>query len=311
MSRRLPPLVALRAFEAVARLGGTRRAGEDLNVSHTVISRHLQNLEAWAGVRLIEREGRGIVLTAEGRRYHERIASAFDMIAAATEDLSPRGGAGEMRIFCAPGLAVRWLARRLAALEAALPGVEIILQPTDRSPDFAKGEADAEIAFNPRPVAGATETVLAEPRFFPVASPTFVSRRGPFLHPRDIAAAPLIHEESREQWHLWLDRAGLDPVPPLHGPRLWHADAAIEAALQGQGIALGNILLVGDDLAAGRLVEVMATDIRFGAYVLRTPAAARDSRNVARLGRWLSLALEETLIGEVSGGLTAPPPPSS
>ncbi|WP_165837694.1 LysR substrate-binding domain-containing protein [Zavarzinia aquatilis] len=301
MSRRLPPLVALRAFEAVARLGGTRRAGEDLNVSHTVISRHLQNLEAWAGVRLIEREGRGIVLTNEGRRYFERISGAFDLIADATEELSPRGSAGEMRIFCAPGLAVRWLARRLAALEAALPGVDIILQPTDRSPDFAKGEADAEIAFNPKPGPGIVATPLVEPRFFPVASPTFVARRGPFVHPRDIAGAPLIHEESREQWSQWLMRAGLDPVPPLHGPRLWHADAAIEAALQGQGIALGNILLVGDHLAAGRLVEVLTTDIRFGSYVLRTPATQRDGRNVARLGRWLVLALRETLAEEGAG----------
>lgn len=307
MSRRLPPLVALRAFEAVARLGGTRRAGEDLNVSHTVISRHLQNLEAWAGVRLIERDGRGLVLTAEGRRYHEKIARAFDEIALATEELSPRGGAGEMRICCVPGLAVRWLTRRLPGLEEALPGVEIILQPTDRVPDFTRGEADADISYNPRPVPGVVVGELAVPRFFPVASPTFVARRGPFRHPGDIAAAPLIHEESREQWHQWLTLAGLDPVPALHGPRLWHADAAVEAALQGQGIALANVLLVGDDLAAGRLVEVMATDIRLGAYCLRYPATARDSRNISRLARWLTVALAASLETDAGGASAVEP----
>jgi DNA-binding transcriptional LysR family regulator len=288
LSRRLPPLVALRAFEAVARLGGTRRAGDDLNVSHTVISRHLRNLEAWAGVRLIEREGRGIVLTAEGRRYYERIAKGFDVIAEATEELSPSGGGGEMRIVCVPGLAVRWLTRRLASLEAALPGVEIILQPTDRSPDFAKGEADAEIGFNLRALPGLTQVELLRPRFFPVASPVFVARRGPFDRPADLAVAPLIHEESREQWRLWLAQAGLDPVPPLHGARLWHADAAIEAALQGQGVALANALLVGDDLASGRLVEVLSTEVTLGSYSLLAPAAAWDSRNLVRLRRWLA-----------------------
>ncbi len=297
MSRRLPPLTALRAFEAVARLGGTRRAGEDLNVSHTVVSRHLQNLEAWAGVRLIERDGRGIALTAEGRRYFERITKGFDLIAAATEELSPRGGSGEMRIVCVPGLAVRWLTRRLADLEAALPGIDIVLQPTDRSPDFAKGEADAEIGFNLKPQPGLTLVELAAPRFFPVASPVFVARRGPFAGPGDVAAAPLIHEESREQWRQWLAAAGLDPVPPLHGPRLWHADAAIEAALQGQGVALANRLLVGDDLAAGRLVEVLETDIALGAYGLRGPAAGWDGRSMVRLRNWLGSALADTVSG--------------
>ncbi|PWR18005.1 LysR substrate-binding domain-containing protein [Zavarzinia compransoris] len=298
MSRRLPPLVALRAFEAVARLGGTRRAGDDLNVSHTVISRHLRNLEDWAGVRLTERDGRGIALTPEGRRYFEAIAQGFDLIAAATEELSPKGGAGEMRIFCVPGLAVRWLTRRLSALEAALPGVEIVLQPTDRSPDFARGEADAEIGFNLRGQPGTTLAALLAPRFFPVASPTFVARRGPFAGPADMAAAPLIHEESREQWRQWLALAGLDPVPALHGPRLWHADAAVEAALQGQGIALANALLVGDDLAAGRLVEVLETDISLGTYALRAPQASWGDRNTARLRHWLAAAMA----GNAAGG---------
>ncbi|MCF4166420.1 LysR substrate-binding domain-containing protein [Zavarzinia compransoris] len=291
MSRRLPPLVALRAFEAVARLGGTRRAGEDLNVSHTVISRHLANLESWAGVRLVARDGRGLVLTPEGRRYHERIARALDLIAEATEELSPRGGAGEMRIFCVPGLAVRWLARRLSGLEAALPGVDIALQPADRSPDFRAGEADAEIAFDPAPAPGVAQCDLLAPRFFPVASPLFVERRGPFRAAADIAAAPLIHEDSREQWRRWLALAGLDAVPPLHGPRLWHADAAIEAALQGQGIALANSLLVGDDIAAGRLVEVLDSDIRLGTYRLRAPAALWETRDLTRLRRWLTVAV--------------------
>lgn len=293
MSRRLPPLVALRAFEAVARLGGTRRAGDDLNVSHTVISRHLRNLEDWAGVRLIERAGRGIALTAEGQRYFEAISRGFDVIAQATEELSPRASAGEMRIFCVPGLAVRWLTRRLSDLEAALPGVDIVLQPTDRSPDFAKGEADAEIGFNLKAQKGTTTAELLSPRFFPVASPTFVARRGPFTRPADIATAPLIHEESREQWRHWLGLAGLEAVPPLHGPRLWHADAAVEAALQGQGIALANVLLVGDDLAAGRLVEVLETDIRLGTYALRAPNAQWGDRNTRRLRDWLLAGLGE------------------
>src|ERR1700754_1064897 len=119
-SSRLPPLVALRAFDAVGRRQSIRMAGDELAVSHTVVSRHLRNLEDWLGVKLIEARGRGVVLTAEGTRYHEKIGRAFEAIARATADLRP-AAQRKLIIWCFPGLANRRLLVHLPELEALLP----------------------------------------------------------------------------------------------------------------------------------------------------------------------------------------------
>lgn len=295
MKRILPPLSALRAFEAVVRLGSLRKAAEELGIDHSAVSRHLRNLEAALGLRLVESDGRGSRPTAEGRAYAEQAALAFDVIAQATAALRPAGSRGDLRIWCVPGLAVRWLMPRLAALERLIPDREIVLRPTDQAPDLLRGEADAEIRFGVRAAPGVRGEDLVVPRFFPVASPAFLSDRPPVATAADVARLPLIHEDTREQWRGWLRRAGLDPVPPLDGPRLWYANVAIEAALMGQGAALVNRLQVAPELADGRLVELLSTDIRIGAYVFQASAERWNEPALGRLRRWLAA---ETAAGE-------------
>lgn len=291
MRRDLPPLTALRAFEAVARLGSVRKAAEELGVDHSAVSRHVRNLEAAVGVRLLAAGARGTVPTAEGRAFAEQAGLAFDIIAAATAALSPSGVRGELSIWCAPGLAVRWLMPRLKELERLLPGREIVLRPTDQAPDLARGEADVEIRFGARPAAGIKGEDLVAPRFFPVASPAFLAARAPVADAAGLARLPLVHEDSREQWRRWLAAAGLDPVPPLEGPRLWYANVAIEAVLLGQGVALVNRLQVAPELADSRLVELLHTDIRIGAYVFQAGAERWNDPALVKLRRWLKAEL--------------------
>ncbi len=291
MTRALPPLTALRAFEAVARLGSVRKAAEELGVDHSAVSRHVRNLEAAVGVRLLAPGARGTEPTAEGRAFAEQAGLAFDVIAAATAALRPAGSRGELSIWCAPGLAVRWLMPRLKEVERLLPGREIVLRPTDQAPDLARGEADVEIRFGPRPAPGIKGEDLIAPRFFPVASPAFLAARAPVEAAADLATLPLVHEESREQWRRWLAAAGLDPVPPLEGPRLWYANVAIEAVLLGQGVALVNRLQVAPELADGRLVELLDTDIRIGAYVFQAGAEVWNDPVLVKLRRWLKAEL--------------------
>jgi LysR family glycine cleavage system transcriptional activator len=304
VTRQLPPLSALRAFEAVARLGSVRKAAAELQVDHSAVSRHVRNLEAFLGVRLLDSDSRGSVPTPEGRRYQEQAALAFDVIAQATEALRPARTRGELRIWCVPGLAVRWLMPRLKDLERLLPDREIVLRPTDQAPDLARGEADVEIRFNPRPGPGIRLEELAAPRFFPVASPAFLAGRPAVRTVADLAALPLVHEESREQWRTWLGLAGLDPVPPLDGPRLWYANVAIEAALMGQGVALVNRAQVGPELADGRLVELLATDVRLGAYVFQTGAERWGEAAPAKLRRWLEAELAAAVDEPVTDAVT-------
>ena len=292
--RHLPPLVALRAFEAVGSTGSVRAAAAALSVSPTVISRHLDNLEARLGVELVARKGRSIVLTEAGARFHATVAQAFDQIGAATEKLTKISRV-PLRLSCWPGLAVMRLLPRLPELEARLPGYAIHFHPTLARADLKRGDADAEIYYRagdaPVPT-GLVEFELARPRVMPVASLALVKRQAlPAEDVEVLFGLPWSHELSSDEWRDWLSKAGLAidarAEARLEGARLWHAHVAIGAAQLGQGVALANELLVGADLAEGRLIEIGHTDVRLGAYVLAMRAGAEDSEPMQALTAWL------------------------
>lgn len=288
MSRSLPPLVALRAFEAVGRLGSVGAAADELCVSHSVVSRHVANLEARLGVDLIEPRGRSVALTEAGRTYLGRVTRAFDAIARATQELKP-SRVRRLDIRCIPGLANRGLLRHLGALEERVPDTEIMLQPTLAHPDLLAGEADAEIVYGEDLVLGeglAAQLVM-RPRVFPVASPAFLDRFGGNPGIEDLERLPLIHEESTEQWERWLDATGFPPRGALKGMRLWHAHLAIEAARLGQGVALANEALAADDLASRTLVEIGQTNLRLGGYYLVASAKRWEDADIRAVREWL------------------------
>ena len=274
-----------------------RAAATALAVSPTVISRHLDNLEARLGVELVARRGRSIVLTEAGARFHAEIARAFDQIGAATEELSKPARA-PLRFSCWPGLAVMRLLPRLPELEARLPGYAIHFHPTLARADLRRGEVDAEIYYRTqdKPVpAGIVELELAHPRVMPVASPALVRRQAlPAEDLNLLFSLPWIHELSGDEWREWLGKAGL-PIDAraearLEGVRLWHAHVAIGAAQLGQGVALANELLVENELAEGRLIEIGHSDVRLGAYVLAMRAETQASEPMQALTAWLRQA---------------------
>ena len=299
---RLPPLSMVRAFEAVGRLASMRRAATDLGVCHTVVSRHVRNLEAWLGARLVEAGPRGIVLTEEGRAYHRAVAGAFDALAAATADLRPASARGLLRVWCVPGLAARWFASRLGDLQAALPGTEIVLRATTERADFARREADCEIRFGDRPEPPARAELMEHSRLFPVAAPDWIAANPPVAGLGDLESRRLIHEESRDQWRRWFERAGHHPRGDLAGPRLWYASSALDAAVAGQGVALATRLQAADDLRAGRLVELLATDVSLGDYWFAAPETRWNDPVLTRFRAWLIRSVAETHGGEPRPG---------
>ncbi|WP_213773690.1 LysR substrate-binding domain-containing protein [Bradyrhizobium sp. dw_78] len=289
---RLPSLVALRAFEAVGRTGSIRAAGDELAVSHTVVSRHIQNLQKSLGVVLVRGEGRGVTLTEAGAAFHGMISQAFDIIARATTSVRPASQSA-LNIWCIPGIANRRLLSRLPELTGPPRNWDVNLQPTLSHPDLARGEADAEIVY-----AGVIESdanLMAEPlmrpRVFPVASPSYLARYPVVGSLADLASIALIHEESTEQWERWFELAGLSDLPPLRGQRLWHAHLAIEAAWLGQGVALANDVLVGDDMRAGTLVEVVPTSVYMGTYQLVALKERWNDPAIVALRDWLRRVL--------------------
>jgi LysR family transcriptional regulator, glycine cleavage system transcriptional activator len=300
----LPPFATLRAFEAVGRLSGIRRAAQELQLDHAVVSRHLRSLEEWAGVQLIDRLPGHAVLTEEGLRYHARITAALSEIMGASVELLRRNDARRLSIWCVPGFASEWLASRLGSFQSLNPDLELELHPTDRSPDFTRYEADVDIRYieGDEPISavnitgGVRRFEIARPPVIAVASPGCAALLSSVRTPADLVHAPLLHEESPHQWRAWFAAHGVDVrTKPLPGPRLWHAHLTIEAARRGQGVALANPFLLGDDFATGRLVRLLKeTDckqpVALGAYAFSARADRWQHAAVVSFRRWLKTA---------------------
>jgi LysR family transcriptional regulator, glycine cleavage system transcriptional activator len=291
---RLPSLIALRAFEAVGRTGSVRAAGDELAVSHTVVSRHMQNLQRSLGVALVRAEGRGIALTSAGQMFHAQVTQAFDIIARAVTMIRP-AARPTLNIWCIPGIANRRLLSRLPELTGPPRNWDINLQPTLSHPDLLRGEADAEIVYaDAIDIKGPLMAeALVRPRVFPVASPAYLARHPAITNLSELAKAQLIHEESTEQWERWFALAGHAEPGPLRGQRLWHAHLAIEAARYGQGVALANEVLVGEDLRGGALVEVIPSMIYLESYQLVALRERWDDPAIIALRVWLKKVLAE------------------
>lgn len=288
MRRRLPPLLALRAFETFGRTGTVRAAADELAVSHTVVSRHIQNLELSIGIKLVQKSGRGLALTREGKRYAAQMRHALDLIADATGELWS-GSSDALHICCMAGLASRRLLARLYEIEEFLGGREIILQPISSRPDFSQGDVDAEINYleNPSFPDELRGEIFFRPRILAVASPSFKAQHPEATSVASLVELPLIHERSTRQWENWFDHAGITEPPRLRGPRLWHGHLAVEAALLGQGVALVSDLMAGELLMRGELEEMVPTNIRLGGYYFITQARRWNENSIAALRKWL------------------------
>ena len=290
----LPPFAALRAFEAVGRLGGVRMAAQALHLDHAVVSRHVRSLETWIGCKLIERQNGAQRLTSDGRRYLERLSGAIGEIAGATREVMHRDNDLRLTVWCAPGLASLWLTDRLLDFQQTNPEFDLELRPTDTPPDFTRGEADVDIRYRTAPAAPPAEGLqaveIARLPVLPVASRSCLAAIGPMLDPADLLNAPLLHEESFEQWRWWFAQHGVDAAAHLGGPRLWHAHLTVESARRGRGVALATPFLLGDDLTSGRLVRVLRRPepaLAVGAYVLTARHDRWRRPAIARFRLWL------------------------
>ena len=300
----LPPFEALRAFDAVARLGGVRRAAHALARDHAVISRHLRAIEAWTGATLIERTAAGVVLTADGARYHKQIASAMDSVARATLDLMRRGDYRRLHVQSIPGFALHWLSKRLGEFEKKYPNIDLELKPTDRGPEVLPNEADVEIQFiatyqmtTDTPAELRSVDLVTIP-IVAVASREYVAGAQQIETPADLLCHKLLHEESYDRWGNWLAAHGIDEDLDLTGPLLWHGHLTLEAARHGRGIALTNHLIAADDLDTGRLLEIGRGISSFqprtlGTYKLVARNDRWDAPLIRRFREWLRAALAD------------------
>lgn len=290
MSRPLPPLNAVRAFEAAARLGSFVAAANELHVTQPAIGRHVKALEDNLGAALFERTPRGVLLTAAGQHYFEQVSVALQMIAEASVDLRARARKPSLRLVAVPGFASRWLRPRLAAFRQLHPGVRISLEFNASFSDPAEHDADLGIGYGePEDYKGVVHS-LVRPPIFPVCAPQFLAQMQlPLRSVAELVKYPLLHEDDGAWWGQWLRACGVRAK--AHADVAYDsADQVIAMALAGEGIALCNHYLVEHELHKGLLVRPLPQACALQAYVLVLPAGPGSA--IARaFAKWLQAEL--------------------
>lgn len=278
MTRRLPAMQALSAFEAAARTASLTRAAEELHLTHGAISHQVKALEAEFGVALLERAGRGIRLTDEGARFATRLRAALGEIAEAVRELAERRNPRRLRISVLPSFAASWLLPRVGRFLAAHPDIDLDIRSSNELADFRRDEVDAAIRYGPGEWPGIAAERLMDDELFPVCSPRLNGGRLP-AKPADLARFALLHSEG-EAWKPWFEAAGLDWDEPTRGAAFEVSSHALQAAIDGHGIALGRRTLVGDALANGSLVRLfdIAVPTRFHCYLVYPPRLAQSPK---------------------------------
>ncbi len=253
-STTLPPLQALRVFEAVARLMSFRRAGEELLITQSAVSHHIRQLEEFLGLPLFVRKARSIALTSEGEEYRTRTTDALRLITAATSDLRSRSGRNVVRISLLPSFAANWLVSRLHRFQSHHPHIDLELDPSLRVANVAAGETDIAIRYGDGSWAGVDARLLMAEQLSPVVSPMLLQSGGAIVTPQDLLRHTLLFAKKPVDWQVWASAVGLD-LSQARSIQLTDYNITLQAALDGQGIAIGRMLLIPDHLRTGRLVQ--------------------------------------------------------
>lgn len=281
----IPPLPALRALEAVARTGSISRAADALHVTHGAISHQLKGLEDSIGVRLVERVGRGVRLTDEGERFASRVRVALSELTEAMREVTERRNPRAFRVTVMPSFAARWLLPRVGRFVAANRDIDLDVRATPVLADFRRDDVDAGIRYGGGSYPGLIAEHLMDDAFFVACSPRIGG--GVPARPADLERYTLLRSED-EFWEPWFRAAGLDWPEPARGPKYEDASHLMQAAVEGQGIALARTSLVGNDLANGVLVRVFPITVpSVRRYFLVYPPRLAGSPKLERFREWL------------------------
>ncbi len=303
MSRRLPPLNALRAFEAAGRhLSVTRAAGE-LHVTQAAISHQVKALEEYLGLKLFRRLNRKLLLTDQGQDLLPATSEALDLLNDATRRLLEREASGPLTVSVLPSFAARWLVPRLGRFRKIWPDVDLRIDPEPEIVDFSRGDVDVAIRYGTGRYPGLHSVRLMAEDIVPVCSPALLEGDRPLRTPDDLVHHTLLHDEGHGEWRTWLLAAGAESVDPVRGMVFTDSGMLIQAAVAGQGVALARGVLAADELAAGRLVrpfeQTLPTEY---AYYFVCPLDAAERPKIQAFAEWLLVEAR----GEAARAIGAP-----
>ncbi|HDT5932214.1 transcriptional regulator GcvA [Enterobacter kobei] len=290
MLDRLPPLQTLRAFEATARLSSMTLAAAEMHVTHGAISRQIRKLEEHLGMKLFRRLTRQIILTEEGAEFHLAVTRLLSDLLRESERLRGRNPAKSFRISTTVSFASKWLAPRLSRFRQQYPEFDIQLDVTDINVDLNDGQVDAAIRYGLGNYRDVTSERILNETVTPVCSPGFLREHNGLKDIKELSNCVLLHEyRMLANWEAWFEMAGEKNFKCHQGPVWTLGSMATEAAIRGEGVALGRSILIADDVAAGRLV------VPFPQYTLQAERGYdlvfrsdnKDSYKIRILRQWL------------------------
>ncbi len=308
MTVRLPPLNALRAFEAAARHLSVKRAAAELNVTPAAVSHQIRTLEEYLGVQLFHRFNRALELTDAARACLPKLREGFDCLVKAVEVLRAQKGTGALTVSAAPSFAARWLMPRLHRFIESHPEVDVRVSARVRQvSEGGKGtiaeratidawlsDSDIAILYGRGNYPGFKVDKLLALTVTPICSPRLVTGPTPLVRPEDLRHHLLLHDDVGDRydgesfWDVWLKAAGVNDIDTRRGPHFSHAVLAFEAAIEGVGVVASLTVLAAADLHAGRLVAPFALRAPLeSAYYLVCSEAAATRPAVAAFRTWL------------------------
>lgn len=295
MPRRLPSLNGLKAFEAAARHQSFTRAAAELGVTQTAVSHQIKRLEEQLGVQLFVWRSRKLFLTEGAQEYLPAVRGAFDELNRATERLLRQDEKGVLTVSTLTAFAVKWLVPRLASFRASHPDIDVRISTSLLPADFVRDDVDVAIRYGRGNWPGLHSSYLVKEDCFPVCSPRLVEGDPPLREPGDLRRYPLLRVTGYDdQWRMWLMAAGVEDVDYRHGPMFDDDIAALQAAIDGLGVALIGAPIAEGDLAQGRIVAPFPMALPDdAAYYVVTPLETADRPKVKRFREWLLGAVKE------------------
>jgi LysR family glycine cleavage system transcriptional activator len=294
MPASLPPLNGLLVFEAAARHLSFTRAAAELNVTQTAVSHQIRRLEEQLGLRLFVRRNRALELTREAREYLPAVRAAFQDLRVATQRLLHGKRDDVLTVSTIVSVAAKWLVPRLAAFQETHPEIEVRIATGTRLVDFRREEVDVAIRYGRGHWPGLRADWLMAEELFPVCAPSLLTGPKPLNRPEDLVHHTLLHVElGADEWQLWLTATGLPPrLATQRGMRFDDRLMALQAAMDGLGVAIGHAPLVEADIAAGRLVvpfDAYQLPAEAG-YYLVGPHETADLTKIVTFRTWLLAA---------------------
>src|SRR5271167_1901311 len=281
MSGHLPPLSALRAFEAAARHMSFSKAANELHVTPAAISHQIHALEQDLGVKLFHRLNRSIELTASARVLLPGLTEAFAGIQSSVRRLRAHNDTGTLTVTASPSFAAKWLVLRLHRFQELCFEVDVRISATDDVVDLTKGDFDIAIRYGTGNYPGLDVELLFTNEVFPACSPQLLTTGPPLQSPDDLPLHNLIYDQAVERdplvptWPMWLKAAGVKDVVPTAGLSFNNMSLALDAAIAGHGVVLAYSTIAAADIAAGRLVRLfsLALPDQFAYYIVTAPGA--------------------------------------